>query len=202
VRVIKLGAVIPILLLIPVAYMLGTFPSAVLIARSRGIDITTTGSGNPGASNVGRLLGRKLGVLVFILDGLKGAISVGVGFLIAGYAGALALACAAVVGHVFPVTRKFKGGKGVATAGGGMIALYPLLGIAMTLLWLVTAKVTKKASLGSLAIAIGLPVSQIIIGRPTGEVLTGVGLCAFVVWRHIPNLKRLVAGNETSLKTK
>jgi glycerol-3-phosphate acyltransferase PlsY len=83
-----------------------------------------------------------------------------------------------------------------------MIALYPLLGIAMTLLWLFTAKVTKKASLGSLAIAIGLPVSQIIIGRPTGEVLTGVGLCAFVVWRHIPNLKRLVAGNETSLKTK
>jgi glycerol-3-phosphate acyltransferase PlsY len=197
-----LDEVIAILLLIPVAYMLGTFPSAVLIARSRGIDITATGSGNPGASNVGRLLGRKLGVLVFILDGLKGAISVGVGFLIAGYVGALALACAAVVGHVFPVTRKFKGGKGVATAGGGMIALYPLLGIAMTLLWLVTAKVTKKASLGSLAIAIGLPVSQIIIGRPTGEVLTGVGLCAFVVWRHIPNLKRLVAGNETSLKTK
>ena len=194
--------VIAILLLMPVAYMLGTFPSAVLIARSRGIDITSSGSGNPGASNVGRLLGRKLGVLVFVLDGLKGAISVGIGFWIAGYAGALALACAAVVGHVFPVTRKFKGGKGVATAGGGMIALYPVLGIAMTLLWLVTAKLTKKASLSSLAIAIGLPVTQIIIGRPAGEVLTGVGLCAFVVWRHVPNLKRLFAGNETSLKTK
>ena len=65
-----------------------------------------------------------------------------------------------------------------------------------------SAKLTKKASLGSLAIAIGLPVTQIIIGRPVGEVLTGVGLCAFVVWRHIPNLKRLAAGNETSLKTK
>ena len=67
--------------------MLGTFPSAVLIARSRGIDITTSGSGNPGASNVGRLLGRKLGILVFVLDGLKGAVSVGIGFWIAGYAG-------------------------------------------------------------------------------------------------------------------
>lgn len=192
--------VIAILFLIPAAYLLGTFPSAVLIARSRGIDITSSGSGNPGASNVGRLLGRKLGILVFVLDGLKGAISVGVGFVIAGYAGALALACAAVVGHVFPVTRKFKGGKGVATAGGGMIALYPLLGVAMTVLWLVTAKLTKKASLGSLAIAIGLPVSQIVIGRPVGEVLAGVGLCAFVVWRHVPNLKRLFAGNEITLK--
>ena len=72
----------------------------------------------------------------------------------------------------------------------------------MTLLWLITAKITKKASLGSLAIAIGLPVSQIIIGRPVGEVLTGVGLCAFVVWRHVPNLKRLFAGSENSLKKK
>lgn len=182
--------------------MLGTFPSAVLIARSRDIDITASGSGNPGASNVGRLLGRKLGILVFVLDGLKGAVSVGIGFWIAGYAGALTLACAAVVGHVFPVTRQFKGGKGVATAGGAMIALYPLLGAAMTLLWLITAKVTKKASLGSLAIAIGLPFSQIIIGRPVGEVLTGVGLCAFVVWRHVPNLKRLFDGSENSFKKK
>lgn len=182
--------------------MLGTFPSAVLIARSRDIDITASGSGNPGASNVGRLLGRKLGILVFVLDGLKGAVSVGIGFWIAGYTGALTLACAAVVGHVFPVTRQFKGGKGVATAGGAMIALYPLLGAAMTLLWLITAKVTKKASLGSLAIAIGLPISQIIIGRPVGEVLTGVGLCAFVVWRHVPNLKRLFDGSENSFKKK
>ena len=190
------------LLLIPVAYLLGTFPSAVLVARGRGIDITSSGSGNPGAANVGRLLGRTLGVLVFVLDGLKGALAVGAGFLIAGYAGALALAGAAVLGHVFPVTRKFKGGKGVATVGGAMIALYPLLGAAMTLLWLITAKLTKKASLGSLAISIGFPISQIIVGRPAGEVLAGAALCGFVIWRHVPNLKRLFAGNENSLKGK
>lgn len=190
------------LLLMPVAYLLGTFPSAVLVARGRGIDITSSGSGNPGAANVGRLLGRKLGVLVFVLDGLKGAISVGAGYLIAGNAGALALAGAAVLGHVFPVTRKFKGGKGVATTGGAMIALYPLLGAAMALLWLITAKLSKKASLGSLAISLGFPISQIIVGRPAGEVLGGAALCGLVIWRHVPNLKRLFAGNENNLKPK
>ena len=195
-----MSLVIALILLFPVAYMLGTFPSALLIANARGVDITAAGSGNPGAANIGRTLGRKLGVLVFLLDGLKGAISTAVGYAFAGYAGALTLVFAAVIGHIFPVTRKFKGGKGVATAGGGMIALYPWIGLAMTVLWLLVAKVTKKASLGSLAIALGLPISQVIVGRPTGEVLAGVGLFALVIWRHIPNLKRIIAGEEPPLK--
>jgi len=192
--------VIALLILFPVANILGTFPSALLIANARGVDITAAGSGNPGAANIGRTLGRKLGVLVFLLDGLKGAISTAVGYAFAGYAGALTLVFAAVIGHIFPVTRKFKGGKGVATAGGGMIALYPWIGLAMTVLWLLVAKVTKKASLGSLAIALGLPISQVIVGRPAGEVLAGVGLFALVIWRHIPNLKRIIAGEEPPLK--
>ena len=195
-----MSVVIALFILFPVAYMLGTFPSALLIANARGVDITAAGSGNPGAANIGRTLGRKLGVLVFLLDGLKGAISTAVGYAFAGYAGALTLVFAAVIGHIFPVTRKFKGGKGVATAGGGMIALYPWIGLAMTVLWLLVAKATKKASLGSLAIALGLPVSQVIVGRPAGEVLAGVGLFALVIWRHIPNLKRIIAGEEPALK--
>lgn len=195
-----MSLVIALILLFPVAYMLGTFPSALLIANARGVDITAAGSGNPGAANIGRTLGRKLGVLVFLLDGLKGAISTAVGYAFAGYAGALTLVFAAVIGHIFPVTRKFKGGKGVATAGGGMIALYPWIGLAMTVLWLLVAKATKKASLGSLAIALGLPISQVIVGRPVGEVLAGVGLFALVIWRHIPNLKRIIAGEEPALK--
>lgn len=194
----KDGTVIVSLVLLPLAYLLGTFPSAVLIARARGIDITTAGSGNPGASNVSRLLGRKLGVLVFVLDGLKGALSVLAGFLAFEYAGALMLACAAVVGHVFPITRRFKGGKGVATAGGAMLALYPLVSVGLLVLWLAVVKLTKKASLASLVIVVGLPIGLVIVGRPVTEIVTTIGLGVFVIWRHWPNLKRLFRGEELS----
>jgi acyl phosphate:glycerol-3-phosphate acyltransferase len=192
------GPVVATLILLPFAYLLGTFPSAVLVARARGIDITSQGSGNPGASNVSRLLGRKLGIFVFVLDGLKGAISVGVGFLAFEYAGALALACAAVVGHVFPITRRFKGGRGVATAGGAALALYPIPNLVLLLLWITVVKLTKKASLASLAICIGLPIGVAIQGRPAAEVITTTCLSAFVISRHWDNVKRLVRGTELS----
>lgn len=186
-------------LLIPVAYFLGTFPSAVLIARSRGVDITSSGSGNPGASNVNRLMGRRLGILVFVLDALKGSLAVIAGFLIADHAGALILLGAAILGHVFPITRKFKGGKGVATAGGGVLTLYPVIGIAMLVVWLTVTKSTKKASLGSLAIAVGFPCSQVIVARPLGEVLAGIGISLFMIWRHVPNMRRIWRGDELSV---
>lgn len=188
-----------VLLLVPVAYFIGTFPSAVLIARTRGVDITASGSGNPGASNVNRLMGKRFGVLVFVLDALKGSISVVAGFLAGGYAGALTLLCGAILGHVFPVTRKFKGGKGVATAGGGVLTLYPLVGVALLTVWILIAKTTKKASLGSLAIAIGLPCGLLVAGRPAGEILVGVGVSAFMIWRHVPNMKRILRGSELSV---
>lgn len=188
------------ILLLPVAYLLGTFPSAQMVARRRGIDITSTGSGNPGASNVRRVLGRRSGVLVFVLDGLKGAAAVGGGFLVAGHAGALALTCAAALGHVFPVTRGFKGGKGVATIGGAMLALYPLVSLVLLVVWLTVARLTKKASLASIAIVVGLPIGLVIVGRPVGELITTIALGVFVIWRHWPNLKRLVRGTEHSLR--
>lgn len=186
-------------LLVPLAYLLGTFPSALLIARSKGVNIMESGSGNPGATNVSRALGRRFGILVFVLDGLKGAISAVVGYLLAGHGGGYLLVAAAVLGHVFPVTRRFKGGKGVATAGGGMIALYPLIGLVMAILWFVVMKVSKKSSLGSLAITIGFPTALVVAGRPLGEFLAGLALCGFMVWRHWPNLQRLVRGTELSV---
>src|SRR6478609_7976883 len=107
------------------AYFLGTFPTAVLVARVGGHDVLTEGSGNPGASNVARLMGWKAGLVVLLADFAKGAIASGVGLAVAGRGGAFTLGIAAVVGHMFPVTRRLKGGKGVATAGGMLIVLYP-----------------------------------------------------------------------------
>ena len=102
------------ILAVVVAYLCGMLPSAILIAKSKGVDITTVGSGNPGASNVARALGTKYGIFVFALDALKGAVPVAI-IMISDRPVAYACAAAAVLGHVFPITRKFKGGKGVAT---------------------------------------------------------------------------------------
>ncbi len=185
------------LLLIP-AYFVGTFPSAVWIARSKGVDIHTVGSGNPGASNIARTFGTPWGVLVFVLDGLKGAIPAAVGLLVDDRPLAYAMVGAAVLGHMFPITRRFKGGKGVATMGGASFVLQPLISFGMLLLWIVVRKLTKKASLASLAIMIGYPVCVAIVGAPGWEIVAILAINGLVLARHGENIKRLVRGRELS----
>ena len=182
-----------------VGYVLGTFPSAVMIARASGVDITTQGSGNPGASNVARTLGWKKGVLVYALDALKGVLAVVVGRLVAGDAGGYWCAATAIVGHVFPATRRFKGGKGVATGSGAILVLQPVLSVVLAILWVSISKLTKKASIASLVVTVGVPVGMLVSGSPAWEVLAMVGLAFLVVAKHIPNLRRLRAGTEHSL---
>src|SRR6478752_7036366 len=148
-----------VLCLLPLAYLLGTFPSAALVARTRGIDILKAGSGNPGASNTTRLLGWKLGLVVLLADIGKGALAAGVGLALDGHRGAYLLGVAAVLGHVFPVTRRFKGGRGVATGGGVMLVIFPLLTLALTALWIVLARLTHKASIASVTVAIAFPIA-------------------------------------------
>lgn len=185
------------LLLIP-AYFVGTFPSAVWIARSKGVDIHTVGSGNPGASNIARTFGTPWGVLVFVLDGLKGAIPAAVGLLVDDRPLAYAMVGAAVLGHMFPITRRFKGGKGVATMGGASFVLQPLISFGMLLLWIVVRKLTKKASLASLAIMIGYPVCVAIVGAAGWEIVAILAINGLVLARHGENIKRLVRGRELS----
>ncbi len=188
------------LLLVP-SYFLGTFPSAVMVARSKGVDIHTVGSGNPGASNIARTFGTKWGVFVFVLDGLKGAIPVAVSLLVVDQRPAAlsyAMAGAAVLGHMFPVTRHFRGGKGVATVGGAIVALQPLLFVALTAVWVVVRKATGKASLASLLVAIGFPIGMVALDRPAWEVGAAAALAALVLLRHLDNIKRLVSGRELS----
>jgi len=182
-----------------VGYVLGTFPSAVIVGRASGIDITSSGSGNPGASNVGRTLGWKKGVLVYALDALKGVIAVIIGRLVAGDAGGYWCAAAAIVGHIFPVMRAFRGGKGVATGSGSTIVLHPVVSAVLLVAWVVLSKTTKKASIASMVVTVGLPVTMGIIGTPAWEILAMAGLALLVMVRHLPNLRRLKSGSEHSL---
>lgn len=185
-----------------VGYFLGTFPSAVIVARANGIDITARGSGNPGASNVARTLGWKKGVVVYVLDALKGVAAVVIGRVVAGDAGGYWCAASAVVGHVFPVSRGFRGGKGVATGSGSVLVLQPAISAVLAALWIVLSKTTKKASIASIVVTVGLPIGMGIVGSPAWEVLAMSGVAFLVVLRHLPNLRRLKSGTEHSLDSR
>lgn len=185
------------LLLIP-AYLLGTFPSAAMVARSKGVDITKVGSGNPGASNVARTFGTAWGVLVFAIDGLKGVIPAAVGITLDNRPLAYAMVGAAVLGHMFPATRGLRGGKGVATMAGAVLVLHPMVFLALLVVWAVVRKVTAKASIGSMAIAVLMPVGVALSGRPWWEIAAAAALAALVMIRHVDNIRRLARGAELS----
>ncbi|MEO6317883.1 MAG: glycerol-3-phosphate acyltransferase [Acidimicrobiales bacterium] len=186
------------LLVVP-AYLLGTLPTAILVGREAGHDPTREGSGNPGASNTFRTMGRRAGVKVLVGDLAKGAVAAGMG-LAAGHR-SLGVACglAAVLGHVAPATRRFRGGKGVATGAGMAAVLLPLPSLALAVLWLVTVKAVGAAAAGSLAVAVGLPAAAAIVGRPAGEVVAFAACGVLVVVRHRGNLGRLRRGEEPAL---
>jgi glycerol-3-phosphate acyltransferase PlsY len=185
--------------LLPVAYLLGTSPSAGIVARTRGHDILHEGSGNPGASNVFRLLGWKAGLVVLLLDLGKGAGAAGVGAAIDGHRGAFILGVAAVLGHVFPVTRRFKGGRGVATAAGVMAVIFPLEVAVLAVVWFGIARGLHKASVASIVCAIAFPVIVAVRDGSALDLAVTAGLAALVVARHLANLRRLVRGEEHGL---
>lgn len=190
-----------------VSYFLGTFPSALIIAKRGGVDVTAAGSGNPGTSNVVRLLGWKYGLVVFVADVLKGSASVGLAWLVmntqpdALRVSLLAYACgyAAVIGHTFPVTRKFVGGKGVATGGGVMYVLYPVMSLILCTSWFVLRKSTGKSSVASLIITVAVPV-YVAIWRNDNmwELAASLGLVGMIVIRHLPNIRRLKTHEENA----
>ena len=196
------------LLAVLLAYAFGSIPWGALIAKFHGLDIRRYGSGNIGATNVRRLLGRDWGILCFVLDFLKGLVPVGVAFwLERRYAvepGLLPVfaAGAAVAGHVWPFTLEFKGGKGVATAIGALIALAPW-SVAVGLLgWLAVFRLARYVSLASVCAAVLVPVSALVERMVRGDtpgapvVVLLVVLAALIVFRHRSNLSRLRQGTE------
>jgi glycerol-3-phosphate acyltransferase PlsY len=185
--------------LVVAAYFLGTFPSAILVGRSHGVDPTTTGSGNPGATNVYRTAGKGAGIVVALADIAKGAIPAGVGWAVGGRPLGFACWIAAVLGHVFPATRSFRGGKGVATAAGGALVLLPLASLICAVAFLIAILVSRRASVGSLAMAVLLPLAALVTGRPGWEVLVCCGVSVLVIVRHASNIRRLVEGDELAV---
>ena len=188
-----------VLLLLPVAYLLGTFPAASLVARAAGHDVLREGSGNPGASNVYRLAGWKAGLVVFVADVGKGAVASGVGLALDGHRGAYLLGLAAVLGHMLPVTRRFKGGRGVATAGGALVVLFPLIAVALGIVWFLIARVLRKASVASIVVVVAFPVLVAAAGGTLLDISVTTALALLVLARHLPNLRRLLRGQELGL---
>ena len=191
---------IEVLALVPLAYALGMFPTAALVTRRAGKDVTREGSGNPGASNVARLMGWKAGLLVLLLDMGKGALAAGVGLALDGHRGAFLLGVAAVLGHVFPITRRFKGGRGVATAAGVLVVVFPLVIAILGVVWVVIARGFKKASIASVVCAVLFPVIVAIRGNSVLDIAVTSALAAIIVVRHFANLRRLVRGEELGLE--
>jgi glycerol-3-phosphate acyltransferase PlsY len=187
-------------LLVALGYLLGTIPTAQVVGRRVGRDPTREGSGNPGASNVYRTAGARAGAMVFAGDVVKGMVATGIGLAAGDRMLGLACGAAAVVGHVAPITRRLRGGKGVATACGMVIVLFPLLALVSAVVWGVVVKVSRTASAASLAVAVLLPVGVALTGRPLREVIGVVAVAALVVARHAGNIRRLASGEERSLR--
>jgi acyl phosphate:glycerol-3-phosphate acyltransferase len=187
------------ILVVVIAYLLGSIPFAYLAGRTRGIDIRTVGSRNVGASNVFRELGKGIGVTVMALDITKGLVAV----LIADSATAspwpLIAAAAAILGHVFPVWLGFKGGKGVAVAGGAMIGLAPLPALIVLILWGIIVGLTRYVSVGSIAAAAVFPFLVLGFGAPWPTVVFAFLASIMVIVRHRANIQRLLRGQEHRL---
>ena len=186
------------LLTIFAAYLVGSISTAIVISRTLGLpDPRDHGSGNPGATNVLRLGGRKAAVITLVGDLVKGLAPVWFANLIGLSPLATALVgLAALVGHIFPVFFHFRGGKGVATALGVLIGLSWQTGLAAALTWIVVARLTRLSSLAALIATILTPVFAWFSGAPGQTILILLAICVLVIWRHRDNIKRLVAGEE------
>jgi len=181
------------------AYLLGTFPTALVVGRRRGVDPTRTGSGNPGATNVARTAGRRAGVLTLAGDLAKGAGAAALGWAVGGHGLGVACGLAAVVGHVLPATRGFRGGKGVATEVGMAVVLFPLATLVAGLAFAAATAASRTVSLGSIVGAAVLPVAAAALGAPGREVAALVACAVLVVARHWDNIVRLARGEERRL---
>lgn len=182
------------------AYLLGSIPFAFLAGKARGIDLRTVGSGNLGAANVFRNLGRGWGIAVMAADIGKGIVAVVLAKVLTDDPWPAIAAGAAMAGHVFPVWLRFKGGKGVAVGGGALIGLVPLTAAIALGIWLVVLLTTRFSSLASIVAAIAAPLVAIALDEPWSSVaFTALGSIAILVL-HRGNIARLIRREESRIQ--
>lgn len=179
------------------SYFLGSIPFGYLVGKVKGYDLRKEGSGNIGATNVFRVVGKKEGIFVFILDFLKGFLPVLYFSDISVLAGILAL-LGAILGHMTTPFLHFKGGKGVATGFGGIVALMPIPALSAFGVWILLVGITRKVSVGSLGAALSLPVLYFYLSHPMikSVFIVSILLAILVIIAHRKNIRKLIRKEE------
>ncbi len=190
-------------LVLACAYLFGSVPFSFLVARRFGVrDVRSVGSGNVGATNVMRVAGKTAGILAFVLDATKGAAAALVAqWLEPGSALAPWAAVTAVLGHLYPVWLRFRGGKGVATGAGALLPLAPVPTLGALALFGLTLLAFRYVSLASMTASIGLAVVLFVLPGPRAVAWAAVAIAALILWRHRENAARLMAGTERRMGT-
>lgn len=191
------------------SYLVGSIPTGYIFGRlMKGLDIRQYGSGNVGASNVMRVLGKKYGILTLLLDAAKGIAAVWVigplwGCAMLDFSNIqLASGIASIAGHNWTCFLNFKGGKGVATSAGVFLALAPLVTLCLLAVWSLVAYLFRYVSLASMAASAALPIFLYIFHRPTSWVIAGFFLLCVSIWKHRANIQRLLEGKEHKIGEK
>lgn len=195
-----------VITLVVVSYFLGSIPSALIVGKLwKGIDVRNHGSGNLGATNVLRVLGWGPAILVAIMDVGKGVLAVHIAktFLVNNYIYILLCVVAAVIGHSFPIFAGFRGGRSVGVSFGILFYLFPKASVLIFLFGIIVVGFTKYKSVASISCALIYPFLLYLIEKPPIEYLIGVVIvCLFIIYRHIPNIKRLLKGEEHKIDWK
>jgi acyl phosphate:glycerol-3-phosphate acyltransferase len=186
-----------IILLGLLAYLIGSIPCGILVAKTRNINIREHGSGNIGATNIARTLGKKEGIITLLGDSLKGVLALWLSSYFLNDSSELAIVgFMAFLGHLFSIFLKFRGGKGVATGLGVFLYLTPLTALGAMVIFALTLLICRYVSLGSVLGALSLPLIGIILGAPPAYSVTGFGVSTLILIKHRENIGRLLAGTE------
>lgn len=183
-----------------VSYLLGSIPVGYVVGRwVKGIDIRRYGSGNVGATNAFRTMGTGPGLAVLLGDAAKGLLAVLLGKAVGGPPLAILSGLAVMAGHSWSAFLRFQGGRGVATGAGALVAMAPKVVLTAFIIWTLTVLLSRYVSLGSILAAASLPLLMLYFREPWYYVLFGFLAAALVIYRHRPNIRRLLAGTEYKL---